>query len=225
VQRVRKAIRPPGEARDDVEIIGELSRRLGNDLGFAGPKDAWDELRRLSPMHGGMSWERLEELGGIQWPCPDESHPGTTFLHARLWERPVQGMRAPFSVTHHSPPVERLCKDYPLRLTTGRRLDDYNTGVQSGGFASPLRRGETVDLSPADARALAIREGEKVRIVSRRGAVVAPARIDPGLNPGLVFMTFHFPDEVETNLLTIDATDPRSGTAEFKAAAVRVEKL
>jgi len=225
VQRVRKAVNPPGEARDDVAIICELSRRLGYDLRFADSKAAWDEMRQLSPMHHGMSWERLEELGGIQWPCPDESHPGTPFLHARLWERPVQGMRAPFSVTHHTPPFEKLCKDYPLRLTTGRRLDDYNTGVQSGGFASPLRRGESVDLSPADARALSIREGEKVRIVSRRGAVIAPARIDPGLNPGLVFMTFHFPDEVETNLLTIDVTDPRSGTAEFKAAAVRVEKL
>lgn len=225
VQRVRKALNPPGAARDDVEIIAELSRRMGYDLGFAHSKAAWDEMRALSPMHRGMSYERLEALGGLQWPCPDENHPGTPFLHGRLWQRPIEGARAPFSITHHSPPVERLCAEYPLRLTTGRRLDSYNTGVQSGGFESPLRRGESVDLSPEDARALAIADGERVRVVSRRGVVTAPARIDPGLNPGLVFMTFHFPDEVETNLLTIDATDPRSGTAEFKAAAVRVEKL
>jgi formate dehydrogenase major subunit len=97
--------------------------------------------------------------------------------------------------------------------------------VQSGGYDSPLRRGETIDLSPGDGSALGVLEGERVRVVSRRGSVVAPVRIDTGLRRGLAFMTFHFPDDVETNRLTIDATDPKSGTAEFKAAAVRVEKL
>ena len=225
VQRVRRAIDPPGEARDDVEIIGQLSRRLGYDLGFRTSKDAWDEMRLLSPMHHGMTYERLEALGGIQWPCPDEAHPGTPFLHGRLWKDPVVGPRAPFHATHHSPPVEALDDEFPLRLTTGRHLDSYNTGVQSGGYRSPLRRGETVDLSPFDAERLQVDDGEPVRVVSRRGTVVAPARIDPGLGAGLVFMTFHFPNQVDTNVLTIDATDPKSGTAEFKAAAVRVEKL
>ena len=123
------------------------------------------------------------------------------------------------------PPVDKLDDDYPLRLTTGRRLDSYNTGVQSGGFASPLRFGETIDLSPEDARELGIVDGEQVRVTSRRGSLVAPARIDESLRPGLVFMTMHFPDEIDTNVLTIEAIDPKSGTAEFKAAAVRVEKL
>ena len=225
VQRVRKSVQPPGNARDDIAILGELSKRLGFDLGLPSAQAAWDELRLLSPMHHGMSYRRLEELGGIQWPCPDESHPGSPFLHGRLWERPVKGKRAAFHPCEDVPPVETLDADYPLRLTTGRRLDSYNTGVQSGAFASPRRCGETVDLSPDDVAALGLAEGERVRVVSRRGAVVAPVRVDPGLRRGLVFMTFHFPDEVDTNLLTIDATDPRSGTAEFKAAAVRVEKL
>jgi formate dehydrogenase major subunit len=97
--------------------------------------------------------------------------------------------------------------------------------VQSGGYSSPNRLGETLDLSPDDAERLGIADGELVRVASRRGSVEAPARIDPGLRAGLVFMTFHFPEEVAVNELTIDATDPRSGTAEFKAAAVRVEKL
>ena len=97
--------------------------------------------------------------------------------------------------------------------------------MQSGGYASPLRRGETLDVSPADAAALGVAEGEKVRITSRRGSVIAPVRVDPGLRTGLVFMTLHFPDEVDTNQLTIEATDPKSGTAEFKASAVRVERL
>jgi formate dehydrogenase major subunit len=225
VQRVRKSIEPPGQARDDIEILCELSRRMGFELNLPSPRAAWDEMRLLSPMHHGMSYERLEKLGGIQWPCPDEAHPGSPFLHGRLWENPVRGMKAGFHPAEDVPPVDQLDGDFPLRLTTGRRLDSYNTGVQSGGYSSPRRARETIDLSPADMRALDLAEGERVRIVSRRGAVEAPARVDPGLRQGLVFMTLHFPEQVDTNLLTIDATDPRSGTAEFKAAAVRVEKL
>jgi anaerobic selenocysteine-containing dehydrogenase len=123
------------------------------------------------------------------------------------------------------PPVDVLDLDFPLRLTTGRRLESFNTGVQSQSYPSPLRRGETIDLARADATRLGLEDGELARISSRRGSVTAPVRIDPKLKPGLVFMTFHFPDEVDVNVLTIDATDPKSGTAEFKAAAVRVEKL
>src|SRR5262249_38695745 len=118
-----------------------------------------------------------------------------------------------------------LDDDFPIRLTTGRRLDSYNTGVQSGLYASPLRRGETLDLSAADAAALGVEPGEVVQITSRRGSIQAPVRLDPGLRPGLAFMTMHFPDEVDVNILTVDATDPKSGTAEFKATAVRVEKV
>ncbi len=136
-----------------------------------------------------------------------------------------RGPRAPFTVVVHEPPVDALSDEFPIRLTTGRRLDSYNTGVQTGGYTSPLRRGETLDLSPEDCERLGVVDGERVRITSRRGTVVAPVRLDPALRPGLVFMTLHFPDEVETNVLTIDATDPKSGTAEFKASAIRVEKL
>ena len=225
VQRVRKALDPPGEARDDIEIVCALAKRLGHDWGSPSASEVWDELRSLSPMHRGMSYARLEHLGGIQWPCPDESHPGEPFLHGRLWEEPVRGRRAPFSVVAHDPPVDELTDDFPIRLTTGRRLDSYNTGVQTGGYTSPLRRRETIDLHAADGRRLGLVEGERVRVVSRRGAVEAPVRFDEALRPGLAFMTLHFPEQVETNILTIDATDPKSGTAEFKAAAIRVEKL
>ncbi len=218
VQRVRKALSPPGLARDDIEILCELSKRLGYELGLPTAEAAWDEMRSLSPMHRGMSYVRLEKLGGIQWPCADENDPGAPFLHGRLWEEPISGPRAPFHSVEHSPPVEALDAAYPLRLTTGRRLDSYNTGVQSGGFSSPLRREETIDLSPADAVSLDVTAGEKVRVVSRRGALEVPVRVDAGLKTGLAFMTLHFPDEVDTNLLTIDATDPKSGTAEFKAS-------
>jgi len=122
------------------------------------------------------------------------------------------------------PPIDELTDEFPIRLTTGRRLDSYNTGVQSNLYSSPLRRGETLDLCPEDAVRRELEPGELAVVSSRRGSIEAPVRLDPGLRPGLAFMTFHFPDEVDVNLLTIDATDPKSGTAEFKATAVRVEK-
>jgi predicted molibdopterin-dependent oxidoreductase YjgC len=228
VQRVRPALTPPGNAKDDIWIIAELAKHLGRDWGDLSAHDAWEELRSLSPMHAGMSWERLEELGGIQWPCPDERHPGTKFLHARLWEfedAEKQGAKAPFSVVIDDPPVDELDAEFPLRLTTGRRLDSYNTGAQTGGYTSPLRRPEEIEMSPEDSEALGVSDGECVRVSSRRGSVEAPVRVTPALRPGLVFMTLHFPEQVETNLLTIEATDPKSGTAEFKATAVRIDKM
>ena len=225
VQRVRKALDPPGEARDDLAIIFELARRMGRDWGAPDAEAVWNEVRTLSPVHAGMSYARLDELGGIQWPCYDESHPGELFLHSRLWEDPVPGNRVPFVPVEHDPPVDKLDADFPIRLTTGRRLDSYNTGVQTGGYTSPLRRGESLDISPEDAAAYGLTDGERVRVVSRRGQVEAPVRIDPSLRPGLTFMTLHFQDDVAVNLLTIDATDPKSGTAEFKATAIRIEKL
>jgi formate dehydrogenase major subunit len=110
-------------------------------------------------------------------------------------------------------------------LTTGRRLAEYNTGVQTGSYAYPTRRGETIDVSPEDAARLGLSEGQHVRVRSRRGAVIAPVHIDQALRPGLTFMTFHFPDDVATNELTSDRTDPLVGTAEFKATAIQIECL
>jgi predicted molibdopterin-dependent oxidoreductase YjgC len=225
VQRVRKALDPPFDARDDLWIIHELARRMGRDWGSPAAEEVWNEVRTLSPVHAGMSYRRLEELGGIQWPCYDENHPGELFLHSRLWEDPVPGNRAPFNPVEHDPPVDKLDDDFPIRLTTGRRLDSYNTGVQTGSYTSPLRRGESLDISPEDAERLGLADGERVRVTSRRGHVETPIRVDESLRPGLTFMTLHFQDDVATNLLTIDATDPKSGTAEFKATAIRIDKL
>ena len=226
VQRVRKAKEPPAGARDELWILAELARRLGTDLGNPTAEELWNEFRTVAPAFaGGMSYARLESLGGIQWPCPDESHPGETFLHGRLWETPVRGRPAPFSVVEHAGPAEQPDAAYPFLLTTGRRLESYNTGVQTGGYASPLHYGETVDMSPEDAVMLGCADGDLARVSSRRGEVTAPVRIDRALRAGLVFMTFHFPDSVDTNVLTNDQYDPKSGTAEFKACAVRIEAL
>jgi predicted molibdopterin-dependent oxidoreductase YjgC len=225
VQRVRKAIDPPGGARNDLSILFDLARRMGHDWGEPDSESIWDEVRSLSPPHAGMSYARLEAEGGLQWPCYDENHPGELFLHSRLWEKPLKGPKVAFQPVEHDPPVERLSDEFPMRLTTGRRLDEYNTGVQTSGYASPLRRGESLDISPEDAERLGVKSGEVVRVSSRRGRIEVPVRVDQGLRPGLTFMTPHFQDEVATNILTIDATDPKSGTAEFKAAAIRVERL
>jgi formate dehydrogenase major subunit len=226
VQRVRKALDPPPGARDELWIISEIARRLGHDWGNPTAEQAWNEFRVVAPQFaGGMSYARLEALGGIQWPCPDETHPGETFLHARLWETPCRGRPAPFSVVCHEGPAEQPDADYPLMLTTGRRLESYNTGVQSSGYQSPLHLGETLDISPEDACHLGVTDGATVAVVSRRGRVLAPVRIDTALRAGMVFMTLHFPDDVATNRLTIDVSDPKSGTSEFKACAVRVEAV
>lgn len=225
VQRVRRTRRPEGQSRDDLAIIFALAARMGHDWGAPDARRVWDELRSLSPVHAGMSYSRLESLDGLQWPCYDESHPGEAFLHSRLWERPVRGPLAPFTPVEHRPPVDRLDDQFPYRLTTGRRLAEYNTGVQTGSYASPTRRGETIDVCPEDAERLGVGEGDPVTVRSRRGAVRVPIHVDRSLRPGLTFMTFHFPDDVATNLLTIDVTDPKSGTAEFKAAAVAIERV
>jgi formate dehydrogenase major subunit len=224
VQRVRAAVPLPDGVRDDIEIIFQLARRLGHDWGEPNAEKIWNELRSLSPMHAGMSYRRLEELGGIQWPCYNECHPGELYLHSRLWRQPLIGPRAPFSVVEFEPPVDQLDEQYPIRLTTGRHLDSFNTNEQSGRYPSPLRHQATIDLSPEDGERYCVREGERVRVSSRRGSVLAPVRFDPGLRPGLAFLSIHFHEQVATNELTIDAVDPKSGTAEFKATAVRIEK-
>jgi predicted molibdopterin-dependent oxidoreductase YjgC len=232
VQRCRKAIDPPAGARDDIQIILDICRRLGHEWNYGTePLDVatnvWNEVRSLSPMHAGMTYQRLDEHQGIQWPCPHLDRIEPSFLHGRLWatDPAERGRLAPFSPVVDDPPVEDVSPEFPLRLTTGRRLDSYNTGVQSAGFESPLRWGESIDVSPEDAARLGLIDGEMVRVSSPRGTIEAPVRIDPVLRPGLVFMTFHFPEQVDTNVLTIDATDPKSGTAEFKAAAVRIDRI
>jgi predicted molibdopterin-dependent oxidoreductase YjgC len=224
VQRVRRAVPLPDGVRDDMEIIYQIARRFGHDWGEADAEEIWNEVRALSPMHAGMTYRRLEELGGIQWPCYDESHPGEMYLHSRLWHEPLIGPRAPFHAVEFEPPVDELNEQYPIRLTTGRHLDSFNTNEQSGRYASPLRHDATIDLSPEDGKRYQVREGERVRVSSRRGSVVAPVRFDAGLRPGLAFLSVHFHDQVATNELTIDAVDPKSGTAEFKATAIRVDK-
>jgi formate dehydrogenase major subunit len=228
VQRVHKALDPPGSARPDSEILCDMAARLGHDWGRPSAEEVWDELRSLSlRWHHGMSYARLDAEGGIPWPCPSDDHPGSPTLHTRLWaDDPAErGTLAPFGAATHQGSLDELTEEFPLRLTTVRRLDSYNSGVQTGGYTSPLRRSEALCIDPSDAARIGVADGERVRITSRRGSVIAPVRFDPAARPGLAFITPHFSEQVDTNLITNEAWDPQSGTSEFKATAIRVEPL
>ena len=221
VQRVRKAVEPPGEARDDWRIVAELSTRLGYPMSYEGPSQVWDEVAGQTPAFAGISWARLEGEG-ILWPCPTPDHPGTPYLHGELWEGK---QTAYFRPVGYTPPDEQPDQEFPFVLTTGRRLAAYHTHTQTG--RSPgIRRllpEETVEISPTDGQRLGIEDGARVRVVSRRGEVTASARITDRSAEGVVFLSFHFPDQAMTNLLTNDAHDPIAHTPEYKACAVRIE--
>ena len=223
VQRVRPAIQPPGVAKQDHFIVQDIANRMGANWNYQSAEDVWEEIRKLAPIFAGMSYERLDEEG-LQWPCPDESHPGTTFLHERLWEEDV-GRKAPFKPTIHQPPAELPDEDYPLQLTTGRRLEFYNTGVQTSNYKKIKDAEEALEIHAEDAASYQINDGDQVKVRSRRGQVVTNVKISKKVPRGLVFMTFHFPEQTDTNVLTLNATDPLSGTAEFKACAVQIERV
>ena len=226
VQRVRKALDPPGEAKDDLEIINLIAERMAPGWGSPTPEEMWDELRTVSPMHAGMSWDRLDETGGLQWPCPSLDHPGTLFLHGWLWEDDLGGREpAPFTVNTWRPHVDELNDDFPLLMTTGRALDSYNTGVQSDGYNSPIRSGEALDMSPTDAERLGLMSGDRAAVASRRATIEMTINVQSDLPEGLCFTTYHFPDTTDVNQLTIEAWDKKSGTAEFKATAINVTPL
>jgi predicted molibdopterin-dependent oxidoreductase YjgC len=224
VQRVRAARKAPGQAQDDLWILTRLAQSLGHPWAMKEAEAVFDEMRQLAPNFRGMTYARLEAEHGIQWPCPSEGHPGTRTLHTRLWEAEVNP-RAPFMPVDWEPPVETPTPDYPFMLTTGRRLAFYNTGVQSNAYDHPHNIGEWMEIAAADADRLGVRDGQAVAVTSRRGRIEVPAYRSDAVKPGTVFLSFHFPDHVKTNTLSIDAADPKSGTAEFKATAVRVERI
>jgi len=221
VQRVRKAVEPPGEARDDWRIVAELSTRMGYPMNYDDASQVWDEVAGQTPPLAGISYQRLEG-DGIQWPCPTPDHPGTPYLHGELWEGK---QTAYFRPVGYAPPDEQPDEEFPFVLTTGRHLQAYHTHTMTGRTPGirVLLPEETAEINPADGQRLGIEDGERVRIVSRRGEVTATARFTDRSAEGVVFLSFHFPDQTITNLLTNDACDPIAHTPEYKACAVRVE--
>ncbi len=222
VQRVRKAIAPVGTARPDWQIICEIARRMrGKGFEFSSPADIMKEISDITPSYGGITYARLEN-GGLQWPCPTEDHPGLQFLHESMFTRG----KGRFAALEYKPPKERPDEAYPLILTTGRSPFHYHTGTmtrKSKGL-NQLKGEEEVELNPQDAKALGIADGDKVQVFSRRGKVIAKAKITKSSPKGVVFMTFHFAESA-TNLLTNPASDPVAKIPELKFCAVRVEKV
>ena len=224
VQRVRPAIKPVGESRTDVDILLDVMKRFGVSQNLNTSSDVWDEMRRLAPILTGISYERLDNEGGIQWPCPSEDHPGTQYLHKDEMDSGIPGYFAPVD---HIPPAEKTDSEYPIILTTGRRRSTYHTGTQTGrasGFGL-LVPSEMAEINPDDADQLELSDGEIVTIASRRGSVEVPIKITDKSPHGTIFMSFAFPELTQTNRLTSDAYDFITETPEFKACAVRIDKL
>lgn len=221
VQRVRVALAPPGEARPDWEVLCELARAMGQQEGFEfqSAEAVWDEVRQLWPDGAGLSHARLE-AGGLQWPCRDETDPGTTLLHV---DRFGASERATLRVLPFRPSAEDCSPDFPFLLITGRNLYQFNAGTMSRTSAvQPLRPTDTLDCNPADAQDLGLSGGQLVRVSSRYGAAVLPLRIDDRVQSGHLFATFHDP-AVQLNALTSSFRDSVVMAPEYKRTAVRLE--
>jgi formate dehydrogenase alpha subunit len=220
VQRLRRAVAPPGEAKPDWQITCEISNRMGYRMYYESSEAVFDELRQLIPAYNGITYKRLDENCGLQWPCPDENHPGTKFLHKDKFSRG----KGKLAGIEQEPPAEVPDDKYPFLLTTGRVLQQYNCASMTHEVEglTQIVPENFVELSSADAARLRITDGDCVKVASRRGEVLARAKVRE-IPEGVVWMPFHHV-EAPTNLLTNDALDPISGTAELKACAVRIER-
>ncbi len=224
VNRVRKALDCPGEAREDWRIVCDLAHALGGSWpAYASPEEVWDELADLAPNWSGIRYPRIEEHG-IQWPCTDADDPGTPYLHAAAPALP--GGRGRFFPVEYQPPIEQPDSEYPFVLSTGRTLYHYNSATMTMREPGVTEKQEApfFEISPDDATALGIADGEVARLVSRRGSLEAEAHYSGRVYPGLVWMALHFA-QAKVNWLLHDVGDPLIGTPEYKVSAVRVEPL
>jgi formate dehydrogenase major subunit len=223
VQRVRRAVPPPGEALPAWQILCQVARAMDHEEGFEfeSPEEIWEEIRQVWPAGAGIDYRRLERRG-LQWPCPTPDHPGTELLHAQTF---AGAPRAALRCVPFRSGSEECTPEYPLLLNTGRTLFQFNAGTMTGRTPNvAFRSTDLLDVSPDDARALGLRDGERVTVISRHGSAVLPVHIDPGLAPGQLFATFHTP-EVFLNRLTGDERDDVTHTPAYKVTAVRLERL
>jgi formate dehydrogenase alpha subunit len=218
---VRQAIPPVGESRPDWMITQDLSTRVGYPMHYDSPEAIFEEIKSLTPSYAGMSYARLGAKG-LQWPCPTPEHPGTVFLHKDRFSR---GLGA-FTAIDYKAPAEVVDGAYPMWLSTGRSFAHYHSGTMTR--VSPSLHQEVpegyVEISPVDAKAMAIKDGERVKVSSRRGEIQIKARISGKVDRGVVFIPFHFA-ETAANVLTNSAYDPVAKIPEYKVCAVKVEKL
>ncbi len=219
VQKVRKAVEPPGEARDDLSIIAEVSGRLGYPMEHISPEAVLKEYGKLWPAMAGISFSRLDEKG-LQWPCPSEEHPGTEFLYKDGFPKG----KVSFSEVAYCPPAEITDETYPFVLTTGRNLFQYHSGSMTRRV-KPIEAhaGKPyVEINPGDGEKLGIRTGDIIKITSRRGEIAIKARLTAKVPEGTVFIPMHY-REAAANVITNDALDPVVKIPEFKVCAVKIE--
>ncbi len=219
----RRAVSPPRGVRSDLEVLAGLAGRLGAPAGFdTDPERVFDELRRASAGgpadYAGISYARITDEHGVFWPCPADDHPGTERMFLDRFAHPDG--RARFHAVSHRGPAEQPCGDYPLHLTTGRVLAQYQSGAQTRRIRELGDEGAFVELHPMVAARVGVGDGEEVRVRTRRGAMRAPARVSTTIRPDTVFVPFHW---VGANQLTNDALDPASRMPEFKVCAAAVE--
>jgi len=221
VQRVRKAVDPPGEAKPDWQIFCELSKKMGYDMGYTSTEEIFEEVRRLLPMYAGITYARLEKEG-LQWPVLSEDHPGTPVLHTKTFTRG----RGLFVPEDYIPPREPADNDYPMLFTTGREYARYNFSSMTGKTPEidVIAPECLAEVNPADAERMGIREGSRLRITSRRGSVEIKATLTDRSQEGTIFTTYNY-TETPVNYLTLDALDRLSRTPEYKLCAVKVEVL
>jgi formate dehydrogenase major subunit len=224
VQRVRPVVPPPSGVKTDTDILclAAAAAGFGDRFAYRGAGAVWDEIRSLWPAGAGITYSRLDNPNGLQWPCPREDHPGTTLLH--IDEFPGIGRRASLRCIAFHPSTEQPSAPYPLILVTGRELYAFNAGTMTNrSQTAALTDGCVLDVSPADAADLGIVTGRAVRVRSRYGQVVLPCRVSESVEPGVVFCTFSDP-AVLVNAVTGPGRDPHTHTPEYKVTAVRVER-
>jgi predicted molibdopterin-dependent oxidoreductase YjgC len=226
VQKVRKAVEPPGQARADWQILTEFARACGATWSYAGAAEIYAEMAEHAPKFAGIRHERIEAerpfgLSGIQWPCPDEHHPGTPYLH----EGGVLRGKGLFQAVEYRPPMELADEQYGLLLSTGRTLYHYNAATQTRRETGlTLKQPEPfVEIHPSDAKRRGIETDDFVDVSTRRGRIRVRAIVSRQVRPGCIWIPLHFP-EARANLLTNDAGDRVTGTAEYKVCAAEVEK-
>ncbi len=220
ISRVRKVM-PPAAGKEDWEITAMLAEALGYPMGYTHPSEIMDEIARLTPTFAGVSYPRLDELGSIQWPCNAEAPEGTRTMHV---EEFVRG-KGRFLVTEYVPTEERTSRKYPLILTTGRILSQYNVGAQTRRTANNVWHEEDrLEIHPSDALLRGVRDGEWVGVRSRAGETVLRALVTERMQPGVVYTTFHFPGS-GANVITTDNSDWATNCPEYKVTAVQVEPV
>ena len=221
VQRVRKAINPPGDAKEDSRIIIELSKRFGYEMRYNFIEEVFQEIGMLWPAVAGITYSRIEKRG-LQWPCPTLDHPGTQYLFKGGFPRGSGKGR--FTSVKYRPSAELPDNEYPFILSTGRQLFQYHTGSMTGKTSAieEIASQPYVEINPEDAKKLGISDGQKIKVSSRRGTIEPFARISERPLKGMVFIAFHY-KEAAANVLTNTALDPICKTPELKVCAVKVE--